>query len=628
MKSPFTVEDELRLAHELALSIGEANGEHQALEVALARICRATGWQLGQVWTPEADHLRCGTAWYCDESMREQLLPFHTFNEQLLLPPGVSLPGLVWQSRKSTWVQSHDVANDSRFARAQQAFEAGLQVALAVPVAAGNEIVAVLEFFAFETQEEDEHLLRLVSVGALQLGSLLLRKRAEEALRESDAEWKALLRAIDDLVLVLDGEARYVKIAPTNNQLLYRPPEEMLGKTVWDVFPSHIAERFAGAVRHALQSGCTSHIEYSLPVGEQVLWFSANISRMSENRVVWVARDITERKTAEVALKRAEEKYRGLFENALEGIFQTDLQGRYLSANPALARIYGYDSPQQLMTDLTDIAHQLYVDPERRNDFARLLARHGQLSSFESQVRRRDGTSIWISENARAILGPDNQLLGYEGTVEDITERKRQETQFEQQQFRLQEINLQLQALATLDGLTGLKNHRALQDALRQECERALRERHPLSFLLLDVDRFKDYNDSCGHPAGDAVLQQFAHVLGDNARDTDFVARYGGEEFAIVLPRTNAENAVHSAERFRQSIEGTSWPTRRVTASFGVATFDPDKTPFDESETNVKDKETRCTELIIKLITEADQALYWSKSSGRNCTTHVDDLPK
>jgi diguanylate cyclase (GGDEF)-like protein/PAS domain S-box-containing protein len=628
MKSPFTIEDELRLAHELAFAIGEADGEHQALETALARICRATKWPLGQAWKPEAQHLHCSPAWYCEEDMRERLRPFRTFNEQLKLPPGVGLPGLVWQKRQGLHGQVSDFLDDSWFPGAHLVLEAGLQVALAVPVTAGEEIVAVLEFFAFAMQEEDENMLHLVSVVALQLGSLLLRKRAEQALRERNAEWQALLRAINDLVLVISDEGRFLEIAPTNNDLLYRPPAEMLGKTFAEVFPADRAGYFMGAVQRALQSGRTTQIEYSLPIDEQVLWFNANISPMSEDRVVWVARDITERKAAEVALKRAEEKYRGLFENALEGIFQTDLQGRYVSANPALARIYGYDSPRDLKDNLTDIANQLYVDPDRRNELARLLVRHEQVARFESQVWRKDGTLIWISENVRTARNADNAVMGYEGTVEDITERKWQETQLEQQQFRLQEINLQLQTLATLDGLTGLKNHRALQDTLRQECERARRGRHALSVLLLDVDRFKAYNDSCGHLAGDAVLQQFARVLAGNARETDFVARYGGEEFAIVLPNTNAENAVRSAERFRQSIESAPWPLRAITASFGVATFDPEQAEHDVQGIEAKENDELCTNLIIKLITAADQALYWSKSSGRNCTTHAGDLPQ
>ncbi len=118
------------------------------------------------------------------------------------------------------------------------------------------------------------------------------------------------------------------------------------------------------------------------------------------------------------------EKYRSLFENATEGIFQTSPDGRYLGANPALARLYGYESPEELMHALTDVGRQLYVDPRRRDDFARLMREHGVVSGFEAQVRRRDGSVIWIVEHARAVRDADGRLLYYEGTVADVSQRK------------------------------------------------------------------------------------------------------------------------------------------------------------------------------------------------------------
>ena len=123
------------------------------------------------------------------------------------------------------------------------------------------------------------------------------------------------------------------------------------------------------------------------------------------------------------AMRQAEEKYRAIFENAVEGIFQTTPEGRYLAANPALARIYGYASPDQLMTELNDIEQQLYVDPNRRDEFQRLMNERDVLTNFESQVFRRDRSIIWISENVRVVRDKEGKPLYYEGTVEDITER-------------------------------------------------------------------------------------------------------------------------------------------------------------------------------------------------------------
>src|SRR5579871_5140105 len=139
--------------------------------------------------------------------------------------------------------------------------------------------------------------------------------------------------------------------------------------------------------------------------------------------------DLHGRRRAEAALRQAEARYRNIFENAVEGIFQTTPEGRYQAANPMLAHIYGYASPQELINALTDIQHQLYEDPHRREAFRRELQEHDAVWGFESEVFRRDGSVIWISENARAVRAEDGRLIGYEGTVIEITARKQAEAE-------------------------------------------------------------------------------------------------------------------------------------------------------------------------------------------------------
>jgi PAS domain S-box-containing protein len=134
--------------------------------------------------------------------------------------------------------------------------------------------------------------------------------------------------------------------------------------------------------------------------------------------------DITRLKQAEQLARDAEYRYRSLFDNALEGIFRTTIDGRYVDANPALAKIYGYDSAEELIGGVSDIRRQLYVKPERREEFMFQIQTFGVVSHFESEVYRKDGGIIWISENARTILDDNGQLLCFEGTVEDITEQK------------------------------------------------------------------------------------------------------------------------------------------------------------------------------------------------------------
>jgi len=144
-----------------------------------------------------------------------------------------------------------------------------------------------------------------------------------------------------------------------------------------------------------------------------------------------------QRVSAQEALResegRLEQKYRGIFEEAIFGIFQSTPDGRYLSANPAIARMFGYDSPEQLIASVQDLAHQVYVDPRRREEFKALIEQQGEVRNFEVELYRKDGSTVWVSANARAIL-QDGVVVRYEGMNQDITERKLLEGQLLQAQ--------------------------------------------------------------------------------------------------------------------------------------------------------------------------------------------------
>jgi diguanylate cyclase (GGDEF)-like protein len=161
--------------------------------------------------------------------------------------------------------------------------------------------------------------------------------------------------------------------------------------------------------------------------------------------------------------------------------------------------------------------------------------------------------------------------------------------------------NSRLESLATTDGLTGLKNHRAFQESLEREYARAARDGSPLSLLMLDVDHFKQFNDQFGHPAGDGALKEVARILTQGNRLSDTVAaRYGGEEFALILPKCGRNEAAAVAERLRRSVEMGPWPLRPITVSVGLATM------------------IHSTPNRASLIARADAAMYRAKVSGRN----------
>ncbi len=147
----------------------------------------------------------------------------------------------------------------------------------------------------------------------------------------------------------------------------------------------------------------------------------------SPRHLIVLLTDITARKRGEEQTREAEARYRGMFENAVEGIYQSTPDGRYLAVNPALARMYGYNSPEELLSQVSDISHQVYVDPMFRERFQREVEQFGEVRGLEYEVRRRDGKVIWISESARVVRDAQGAARYYEGFIDDITPRKEAE---------------------------------------------------------------------------------------------------------------------------------------------------------------------------------------------------------
>jgi len=298
--------------------------------------------------------------------------------------------------------------------------------------------------------DEERELLQSV---ADSLAIAITQSQLYTQIQVSEAELRALLGAMSDTVIVFDTQGRYLKYIQWNPGLVYKPTAQRIGKTLHEVIPHQQADIILDGIQRALFTQATVKVEYSLPISGKKEWFSATASPFMTDKVIFVARNITERKRYESALQQAEEKYRSIFENAVEGIFQTTPDGRYLSANPALARMYGYKSAQELTARLTNIAQQLYVDPNRRAQFLAALEHDQEVSGFESQVYRSDGSIIWISENARAVREEKGKLLYYEGIVEDITKRKLTEEALRCEQEKSEQLLLNILPKAIADQL-------------------------------------------------------------------------------------------------------------------------------------------------------------------------------
>jgi PAS domain S-box-containing protein len=242
---------------------------------------------------------------------------------------------------------------------------------------------------------------------------------------------RALIDNIPDFMYVKDPQSRFVIAnAHLAGVVGANSPEELIGKTDFDFFPLELAKAFHADEQQVMRSGqpVFNREESGLDrQGNTTHLLTTKVPLRDTNGVVngiaGVGRDISNRKQVEDALREAERKYRGIFDEAIVGIFQSTPSGRFLSVNPAMARILGFDSPEQLMVSITEPSQHFYVNSKRHEEFVLVMDKIGSVQNFESQVFRKDGSKIWIASSGRAIR--ENGLaVRYEGMTEDITERK------------------------------------------------------------------------------------------------------------------------------------------------------------------------------------------------------------
>jgi PAS domain S-box-containing protein len=329
-------EEKIRLLQTITQAISESPDFHSALEVTLRKVCETIGWNFGEAWIPNSDEtvLEPSPAWYVSTNPGgatvSVLEKFRQHSKMLRFARDMGLPGRVWSSKQPEWVQDVAIEPEALFARSQMILETGLSSCLGIPIVVNERVLAIFVFFTFEVREQEQRLVELVLAVANQLGSVIQRKAAEEALR------------------------------------------------------------------------------------------------------------------------LAEQRYHSIVENAINGIFQTNPAGRFISANPALARIFGYSSPEELIASIKDISQQVYVEPNRRGEFIAAIQANNAVFEFESLVYRKDGSIIWVSENTRAVRDSTGALLYYEGTISDVTARKvaREALRYQQEQTEQLLLNILPEAIA------------------------------------------------------------------------------------------------------------------------------------------------------------------------------------
>ncbi len=311
--------------------------------------------------------------------------------------------------------------------------------------------------------------------------------------------------------------------------------------------------------------------------------------------------------TAELAesLKIASRRFEDLFNGLPVACFTFDEGGCVHEWNRAAEEAFGIPSFDTLVRPVWEVlAAGDGAWTEARCRAA--LTGSGQ-ENFDWTYAGGDGSRDFACQII-ALRGRGGKTVGAVCANVDVTAHKRATRLLNSEKASLVDANARLHDLASKDGLTGLWNRRAFLGDLEGALAEFDRTGKPFSLVLLDIDRFKSYNDTYGHPAGDEVLRRFARLLRTTARSYENPARYGGEEFAIVLHNTGAAKGLAAADRFRRAVEDGDWVERAVTCSLGVATAGSDGATAES------------------LIAAADAALYASKEAGRNRCTHSAGL--
>jgi diguanylate cyclase (GGDEF)-like protein/PAS domain S-box-containing protein len=425
------------------------------------------------------------------------------------------------------------------------------------------------------------------------------RNQHKAALMAEQARLQATLSAIPDLLFELGLDGRIHTCHSPGAGLLGAPAEDVLGRLLSDILPPDGAEVGMAALREANERGNSTGKQYALQLPHGTMWFELSVARKvtlvdEELRFIVLARDITDRKHADAQLRIAA----AAFESE-EGMCITDAEGVILRVNQAFTRITGFSA-------LDAIGHtpSLLSSGRHKADFyAAMWASIKQGGSWQGEIwnRRKNGEVFpeWLT--ITAVRDEQHVVTHYVSTLADITKRKAAEAEIQQMAF--------------YDSLTGLPNRRLFTDRLKQALTKGTRRLRNGALLFIDLDNFKNLNDTYGHDQGDLLLRQVAERLNYCVREGDTVARFGGDEFVVMLQdlSDNPTEAANQVEVVGQKMLDTLGQpyqfghfTYHSSASLGVALFNESHDSVDE------------------LLKRADLALYQAKDAGRNTLCFFD----
>ncbi|MCU1349553.1 MAG: sensor-containing diguanylate cyclase/phosphodiesterase, partial [Acidobacteria bacterium] len=347
------------------------------------------------------------------------------------------------------------------------------------------------------------------------------RKRAEQALRESEHRYRTLFDANPLPMWIYDFETlRFMAVNDAAVAHYGYSRDEFLSMTIADIRPAEEVPKMRAALTSLRERSASRNFRHRRRDGTIIDTEISSFEFVSGGRRtrLVIAQDITERKRAEASLRSSEARFRLLFDRNLAGVFRGTIDGRIVECNDALARIFGFENRDEFMTQPSG---SRYADPKAREQLMARLRLERTVTNVEMEMVRRDGSALWVLENVSLVdeFGGEPEML--EGTIIDITDRRTAQSQIEYQAYH--------------DVLTGLPNRLLFRDRIGIALAHARRTRRAVAVMFLDLDQFKLVNDTLGHTIGDGLLQAVASRLVQCVRAEDTVARMGGDEFTVLL---------------------------------------------------------------------------------------------
>ena len=524
----------LKLLQAVAVAANESPSLDDALEAAVDQMCTDLGWPVGHVYLAigTTSILTLSDIWFVGDLNRFE--NFKRAVETTLIAPtgGVAGRALAERAPVATTELEHVLPGPL----ATAAREAGLKSALAFPVIGIDAPVAVLEFFATEPIEPDEMLVEIVTrIGDL-LGKAHVRTRANATLRSSAEQYRLLFEGNPNPMWISDAESQ--QLIAVNDAAISQygfARGELLNMKVPDLRPE--SERRNSTPRSGLihlqrKDGRIITVEisgYDLPL-------PGRRARMT------MAVDVDEGRRASEALRESERRFREMLDTIELAAVLLDVVGIVTYCNPHLLSMTGYTKDDVIGRNF----FELFLPEDERKEGARAfdatIGRGVIAAHLEMDIMTRFGERRTILWNNTVLRNPQGSILGTASIGSDVTEQRLAEKQLRHNAFH--------------DALTGLPNRALFLDRVGQAIMRAKRdERRTFAVLLLDVDHFKNVNDSLGHVAGDQLLVMIGERLLRCVRTVDTVARFGGDEFTVLIEKINGPNdARRAAERIQREI--------------------------------------------------------------------------